>query len=57
MFAFRHFSSDYANYYYRDILTYVCGVSAAFGLLMILYIKPFSRTTGMFKMHLFSSIC
>lgn len=41
----KHFSSGYASYYYRDILTYVCGVSAAFALLMILYIKPFSRTT------------
>ncbi|XP_011167383.2 major facilitator superfamily domain-containing protein 12 [Solenopsis invicta] len=41
----KHFSSGYANYYYRDILTYVCGISAAIALLMILYIKPFSRTT------------
>ncbi|KYM85340.1 putative MFS-type transporter C19orf28 [Atta colombica] len=41
----KHCSSGYASYYYRDILTYVCGVSAIFALLMILYIKPFSRTT------------
>lgn len=37
-----YFSSDYANYY-KDVLTYVCGASAICGLLMILYIKPFSR--------------
>ncbi|XP_024878415.1 major facilitator superfamily domain-containing protein 12-like [Temnothorax curvispinosus] len=43
-YSVKHFSAGYANYYYRDILTYVCGVSAAFALLMILYIKPFSRT-------------
>lgn len=29
--------------YYRDILTYVCGGSAMFGLIMILSIKPFTQ--------------
>jgi len=52
---FRHLSSGYASYYYRDILTYVCGISATFALLMILYIKPFSRTAGMFQIHLFNN--
>ncbi|EZA52900.1 hypothetical protein X777_07725 [Ooceraea biroi] len=39
----RHFPSDCANYYYKNILTYVCGISVIFGLLMVLYIKPFPR--------------
>lgn len=29
--------------YYRDILAYVCGGSAILGLIMILYIKPFTQ--------------
>ncbi|KAL6430179.1 hypothetical protein ACFW04_007733 [Cataglyphis niger] len=48
----KHLSSGYASYYYRNILTYVCGVSAASAMLMILYIKPFSRVTGTFKMRI-----
>ncbi|KAG7201594.1 hypothetical protein KM043_004338 [Ampulex compressa] len=32
--------------YYRDIIAYACGASAVFGLLMILYIKPFSHNSN-----------
>ncbi|XP_031839204.1 major facilitator superfamily domain-containing protein 12 [Nomia melanderi] len=32
--------------YYRDTLVYVCGPSALFGLIVILYIKPFSYGTA-----------
>ncbi|KAH0946254.1 hypothetical protein HN011_005705 [Eciton burchellii] len=39
----RYFPSNYASYYYKNILTYVCGISVIFGLLMILYIKSFSH--------------
>ncbi|XP_032689557.1 major facilitator superfamily domain-containing protein 12-like isoform X1 [Odontomachus brunneus] len=37
--------------YYRDILTYVCGGSAIFGLLMILYMKSFSRDVAYNTLH------
>ncbi|KAL6430178.1 hypothetical protein ACFW04_007733 [Cataglyphis niger] len=47
----KHLSSGYASYYYRNILTYVCGVSAASAMLMILYIKPFSRVTVFDTLH------
>ncbi|KAL0124443.1 hypothetical protein PUN28_006346 [Cardiocondyla obscurior] len=40
----KHFPSGYTNYYYRNILTYVCGISAVLALFMILYIKPFAPT-------------
>ncbi|XP_017891425.2 major facilitator superfamily domain-containing protein 12-like, partial [Ceratina calcarata] len=32
-----------SNYYYRDVLVYVCGGSAILGLLMMLFIKPFHQ--------------
>ncbi|XP_050458132.1 major facilitator superfamily domain-containing protein 12-like [Cataglyphis hispanica] len=47
----KHLSSGYASYYYRNILTYVCGVSAASAMLMILYIKPFSRDMVFDTLH------
>lgn len=34
------------NNYYREVLVYVCGVSAIFGMLIILCIKPFNNNTG-----------
>ncbi|CAL7946225.1 unnamed protein product [Xylocopa violacea] len=37
--------------YYRGVLVYVCGTCAIFGLLMILYIKPFRHNTAYSTLH------